>query len=101
MLRRDAKIFERYLHGTETGMINVQSIDLVDLDNSQTNSRRFATDLYIQPDARRFVESFRIINAFDFRIRWKNNCGGHHWSGQRTHSNLINTSDMDNAGFPQ
>src|SRR5260370_812239 len=100
MLRRNRQGLQGKLHCANTGMIDIDPVDLINLHKSNRNSGRALPDFLIELDARLLIESFRVIDTFDLHARWKNNGGGDNRAGEWSHTDFIDSGDALDAGLP-
>src|SRR5207237_2804164 len=100
-LGNDRQRPERKLHRTNSSVIDVDSIDLVNLDNPDGNGEGPFPDDHIQPVPSLLIQSFRVVYAFDLHARWKNNRGGDDRPRERPDPDFIDTGDVLNPGLPE
>src|SRR5207244_2229232 len=84
-----------------SGMVDIEPIDLFDLDSSDRKRRCLSTNLLIEANARVFIERLRIVDAFNLRSRRKYDRRRDDRTRQGPHSNFIHTGDVMNSRFPK
>ena len=101
MLRHQRQARERELHRAQPGVVDVDAVDLVDLDDADADRRRTAPNLHVELDAPIGVERLRVVDAVDLGPRREDHRRGDDRAGERSHADLVDAGDVHDAGLPQ
>jgi len=101
VLWTDGQLAERELHRAQAGMVDVQPIDFLDLDNADAYGGRPFANFKVKPDARRLVQRFGVVDAVDLGIRRKDHRGCDNRACQRTHADFVDAGYVHDALLPE
>jgi hypothetical protein len=101
VLWHDPQLRQCELHCTQSSVIDVQPVDLLDFDQPDANRDRLLAYFDFEAHARLVIQRFRIVDAPDLDRRRKYNRSRDNRARQRTHSDFIHTGDVHDALFPE
>ena len=89
------------MHGADASAINIDAVDFLNLHDANCNGGSARVYLPLEPIASRFVERLRVVDAVDLHTARENNRSGDDGTGERSHTDFVNSGDVLDAGFPE
>jgi len=101
MLRSERQILQSKLHSADTGVINIDAVDFIDLyEPNPYGGSPYAYFLF-EAIARLFIERLGVVDAFDLDTRREDDCSSDNRTGEGSDTNFVDTSDVLDACLPQ
>ena len=101
MLRRNRQLGDSQLHRSNSGVVNIDAVDLFDFNNAERKRGCPGTNLLVQAVPRLLVERFGIVDSSDFASGRKHHRCRDDGARQRPHTHLVHTGNMLNACLPE
>src|SRR5436309_379148 len=101
MLRSERQILESKLHSADTGVINIDAVDFIDLDEPDPHGGSRRAYFLFEAIASLFIERLGVVDAFDLHTLRKNDRSSDDRAGERSHPDFVDAGDVLDTGFPQ
>ena len=101
MLGRRGQRFNRQAHRLQTCMVDVETVDFLRLDDSNTDTGYRSPDLEFQGIPQIRVEPFRVVDTVDPRTGWKNDRSGNDRTRHRTDTDFIHSRNPFQPRAPE
>ena len=101
VLRRNRERRNSDMHRAQASVIDVEPVDLLYLDNTNTDGGSLRTNPPIQVLPRLLIERLGIVNAINLRAWWKNHGSGHDRTGQGSDAHFVHSGNVHDTGLPK